>query len=68
MVRYFVSDVGVKVKRLEFKSFQVKLQQCENSYILQVRYSMNHISLIRFVVLKRPGFHSRKYGKPISTS
>jgi len=25
---------------------------------------MNHIYLIRFVVLKRPGFQSQKYGMP----
>ena len=27
---------------------------------------MNHICLIRLVVLKRPGFQSRKYGMPIT--
>jgi len=28
---------------------------------------MNHIYLIRFVVLKRPGFQSQKYGMPNHT-
>jgi len=32
VVRYFVPDVGVKVKLLEFKSLQVKLLQ----YLAQV--------------------------------
>jgi len=37
----------------------------QNSYILQVRYKpINHIYLIRLVVLKRPGFQSQKYGLP----
>jgi len=42
--------------------------QSSYKYIRQVRYIMNHIYLIRLVVLKRPGFQSQKYGIPTPTS
>ena len=65
MVPYFVADVSVKVKLLEFKSLQVITAAIlsENRYMLQVRYEPH--CLIRLVILKRPGFQSRKYGMPM---
>jgi len=62
VVRYLVHEAGVKVKLKELKSRQVKLLQ----YLVKtIHIDMNHICLIRLVVLKRPGFQSRKYGIPI---
>jgi len=75
-----IPDVGVKAKLSEFKylmlgwkrSFQnlnrFRWNCCntsKNSYILQVRYEP-HLS-DKLIVLKRPGFQSRKYGMPSFT-
>jgi len=58
-----VPDFGVKVKRSEFKSPQVKLLQYLSKIATYSRQDRN-ICLIRLVVLKRPGFQWRKYGMP----
>jgi len=64
VVRYFVPDVGVKVKLSEFKSLQLKLLQYLAKIATYSKQDMNHICVKRVVVLKRPGFQSRKYGMP----
>ena len=64
VVRNFVPDVGVKGKLLEFKSLEVKLLQCLAKIFTYSKQDMNHICLIRFVVLRHPGFQSRKDGMP----
>jgi len=66
VVRYFVPDIGVKVKLSEFKSLQVKLLQYIAKIATYSKQDMNHICLLRLVVLKRPGFQSRKYGMPMN--
>ena len=57
VVRCFVPDVGVKMKLSEFKSLQVELLQHLAKIATCSKQNMNHICLIRLVVLKRPGFN-----------
>jgi len=47
----------VKGKLLEFKSLQVKLLQYLAKIATYYKQDMNHICLIKLVVLKRPGFN-----------
>jgi len=54
----------VKVKLLEFESLQVKPLQYLAKTATYPKQDINHICLMRVVVLKRPGFQSRKYGMP----
>ena len=68
MFRYFVPDLGVKVKLFEFKSLEVKPLQYIAKIDAYSKYDMNHIRLIKLVILKRPGFQSWKYGMPTKTS
>jgi len=58
MFRYFVPDLGVKVKLFEFKSLEVKPLQYIAKIDAYSKYDMNHIRLIKLVILKRPGFQS----------
>jgi len=57
-----VPDVGVNVKLLEFKSHLVILLQYLAKMDTKSKYNMNHICMIKLVVLNRPSFQSRKYG------